>query len=298
MALPPFLAASSAAAPLLPADLVPSPAPQQLRRGGPRSLANAPSPPAVSVTVRSCAALRGNESQKLLNESALVQRFRLMAPPQGKRADLIFLPQPCGWNATHPGELTPTLGYFALWGHVWAAFAAAKVGRNENYAAKHEDLQNMAERMRSLIAGDWPTNFVVASPEAPSYAPSWNGVAGDVSLGRAMQWGWEHRHAWALMVPYNNSGHWNGTHLKPWTLLSRERHTRVAMAANVLGVQRKLSARKREEGENMEDICTKDRSPVVQKLCLGRSPLRQRLVDECRHAPNSECTLEEDIGML
>ena len=105
--------------------------------------------------------------------------------------------------------------------------------------------------MRPLLTQSWPARMAVLSVEVPSYAPSWDGEAKEVKLTPMWKWGGKHPPAAALVIPYIS--------LSPPAVVPTL-DDRPALAAFV-GTVHNINTGKPD---------------------VGRSPLRARLLEECR----------------
>ena len=110
--------------------------------------------------------------------------------------------------------------------------------------------------MRSLLTQTWPARMAVLSVEVPSYAPSWDGEAAEVKLTPLWKWGGRHPPAAALVIPYVS------LHPPATAPSLRDRPALAAFVGTVHNVN-------------------------TDKPDVGRSPLRARLLDECR-GPSSD----------
>ena len=107
------------------------------------------------------------------------------------------------------------------------------------------------DAMESLLTQSWPARMAVLSVEVPSYAPSWDGKAKEAKLTPMWKWGGKHPPAAALVIPYVS--------LSPPAVVPTL-DDRPALAAFV-GTVHNMNA---------------------DKPDVGRSPLRARLLEECR----------------
>ena len=277
--------------------------------------------PLPTVAVRRCSSTKLLEfanQDKRVREDILIEILDAhFAPPAGKAPDLLFMPTSCGWAdpALHQartfGHRSTLLAAGAA--HCTGSTSARKLGLvNDTWCTSHcsasadncpEDLctcvatqfvevtedPSPAPRlgyfalvaspwgafpqarplMQPLMEQQWPKKMVILSTEIPAFAAQWDGASKEPQMSQMVKWGEDHPAVAGLAVPYLSAD-------PPANVPSII--ARPFLAAFVGSVYVNVTKQPRE------------------RMTVGRSPLRELLVQECQDPANAgECGLATDV---
>ena len=269
--------------------------------------------PLPTVAVRRCSSTQllefANEDKRIREDVLIDILVAHFSPPAGQAPDLLFLPTSCGWadpalqdanNFTHnvtlavgpakcaatPGQTTANDSWCAgsctaspavcppelctcmatrSFQVTGGAAPAPRLGHFAMCASPWGAFPQAKPLMRPLLEQQWPKKMAIISTEVPAFAASWDGKAAKPTLRHNLVWGENHPPAAGMAVPFISSD------LPAKVPGLSDRHTLAAFVGTVF-------------------INAKHGNTV------GRSPLRELLVNECKWPGNQDaCELVTDL---
>jgi len=272
--------------------------------------------PLPTVAVRKCSSTKllefANEDKRVREDvfiDILAARF---APPAGEAPDLLFMPTSCGWAdpALHDAKTLGPQRVMLAAGPSKCHAIAGQTAANDTLCAFicqaspavcSEELCECSETqtsevtdgdaptprlghfamaaspwgaftqakplMRPLLEQQWPKRMVILSTEMPAFAASWDGNATEPTLRRMWVWARKHPPAAGVAVPFLSPD-------LPATVPDLADRPSLAAFVGTVFIN------------------------VKHGKTVGRSPLRELLVNECKWPTNKDmCELVTDTSL-
>ena len=270
--------------------------------------------PLPTVAVRKCSSTKllefANEDKRVREDVLIDILATHFAPPAGQAPDLLFMPTSCGWAdpalhdakalgpqrvmlaagpskcAAIPGQTAANDAWCAGSCHASPAVCpeelcecsatqtfevtdgdapTPRLGHFAMVASPWGAFPQAKPLMRPLLEQQWPKKMAILSTEVPAFAGSWDGNAAEPTLRQTWVWGQNHPQAAGMAVPFLSPD-------LPATVPGLADRPSLAAFVGTVFINAK-------HGKT-----------------VGRSPLRELLVNECKWPANKDaCELVTDI---
>ena len=270
--------------------------------------------PLPTVAVRKCSSTKllefANEDKRVREDVFIDILEAHFAPPAGEAPDLLFMPTSCGWAdpalhdakalgpqrvmlAAGPSKCHAIPGQTAA-NDAWCAGSCRaspavcpeelcecsatqtsevtdgdaptpRLGHFAMAASPWGAFPQAKPLMRPLLLQQWPKRMAILSTEVPAFAASWDGNAAEPTLRQMWVWGQNHPPAAGMAVPFLSPD-------LPATVPGLADRPSLAAFVGTVFIN------------------------VKHGKTVGRSPLRELLVNECKWPTNKDaCELVTDL---